>query len=89
MGQASVISVAVQGYGIVIWESDGAWRTFTPSDSMSATLATRVEIALDDLPLGSDERAVTAALLSIAGAHLLAVDCDHAPGECPGEDDLR
>jgi hypothetical protein len=56
---------------------------------MSATLATRVEIALDDLPLGSDERAVTAALLSIAGAHLLAVDCDHAPGECPGEDDLR
>ena len=31
-----MISIAVQGYGIVIWDGDGEWRTFTPSDSMSA-----------------------------------------------------
>jgi hypothetical protein len=80
-----MISVAVQGYGIVIWEGDGEWRTFTASDSMSATLAARVEIALgESLSLTSDE-AVCAALLSIHGAHLLAVDCDHGPGGCEGE----
>jgi hypothetical protein len=81
-----MISVAVQGYGIVIWDGDGEWRTFTASDSMSAMLAARVQIALDELgPSDEDERAVTAALLSISGAHLFAVDCDHGPGECPGE----
>ncbi len=81
-----MISIAVQGYGIVIWEGDGEWRTFTPSDSMSAVLAARVEQALECLPspAGSDE-AVCSALLSIAGAHLLAVDCDHGPGGCDGE----
>jgi hypothetical protein len=81
-----MISVAVQGYGIVIWDGDGEWRTFTASDSMSAMLAARVQIALDELlPSDEDESAVTAALLSITGAHLFAVDCDHEPGQCPGE----
>jgi hypothetical protein len=81
-----MISVAVKGYGIVIWDSEGAWRTFTASDTLSALLATRVEIALDDFP-GSTEsdEAACAALLSIDGAHLLAVDCDHGPGGCEGE----
>jgi len=81
-----VISVAVKGYGIVIWDGDGEWRTFTPSATLSALLATRVEMALDELPLRTDsEDAVCAALLSIDGAHLLAVDCDHEPGGCDGE----
>ena len=80
-----MISVAVRGYGIVIWDAAG-WRTFTASDTLSALLATRVEIALGDFP-GSTEsdEAVCAALLSIDGAHLLAVDCDHGPGGCEGE----
>jgi hypothetical protein len=81
-----MISVAVKGYGIVIWSGEGEWRTFTASDTLSALLATRVEIALQEAPgsLESD-RAVCAALLSIDGAHLLAVDCDHGPGGCEGE----
>jgi hypothetical protein len=84
-----VISIAVQGYGIVIWDGDGEWRTFTASASMSAVLATRVEMALDTIPSAipvSDE-AVCSALLSISGAHLLAVDCDHGPGGCDGENE--
>lgn len=81
-----MISIAVQGYGIVIWSGAGEWRTYTASDSLSAVLATRVEIALDSLvPQDESEEAVCSALLTIAGAHLLAVDCDHAPGECDGE----
>jgi hypothetical protein len=81
-----MISIAVQGYGIVIWNGADDWRTYTASDSVSALLATRVELALETLssPNEGDE-AVCSALLSIAGAHLLAVDCDHAPGECDGE----
>jgi hypothetical protein len=89
MGQAdTMISVAVKGYGIVIWRGDGEWRTFTASDTLSALLSTRVEIALEDHPaaMESDE-AICAALLSIDGAHLLAVDCDHGPGGC--EDELE
>ena len=81
-----MISVAVKGYGIVIWDGDGEWRTFTPSDALSAILATRVEMALDTLPTSDEsDEVVCSALLTIAGAHLLAVDCDHAPGECDGE----
>jgi len=81
-----MISVAVHGYGIVIWDGDGEWRTFTPSDQMSAALAARVELALDTLPHAPHtDEAVCSALLSIAGAHLLAVDCDHDPGGCDGE----
>lgn len=81
-----MISIAVQGYGIVIWSGAGEWRTYTASDSISAVLATRVEIALGALPSpDQSQEAVCSALLTIAGAHLLAVDCDHAPGECDGE----
>jgi hypothetical protein len=85
-----MISIAVQGYGIVIWDGDGEWRTFAPSDSMSALLAARVEIALQELPSPHEsDEVVCSALLSIAGAHLLAVDCDHGPGGCEGEADLN
>ncbi len=80
-----MISIAVKGYGIVIWDDDGEWRTFTASDALSAMLATRVEIALDEHPDADSQDAVCAALLSIDGAHLLAVDCDHGPGGCEGE----
>lgn len=80
-----MISVAVQGYGIVIWDGDGEWRTFTASDAMSATLATRVEMALEASGLPATDEGVCAALLSIHGAHLLAVDCDHGPGGCDGD----
>jgi hypothetical protein len=81
-----MISIAVQGYGIVIWNGAGEWRTYTASDSISAVLATRVEMALDALPSPDEsDEVVCSALLTIAGAHLLAVDCDHAPGECDGE----
>jgi hypothetical protein len=81
-----MISIAVQGYGIVIWSRTGEWRTYTASDSISAVLSARVEMALDSLiPPDQGEDAVRSALLTIAGAHLLAVDCDHAPGECDGE----
>lgn len=81
-----MISVAVKGYGIVIWRGDGEWRTFTSSDTLSALLSTRVQIALDEysVPIESED-AIRAALLSIDGAHLLAVDCDHGPGGCDGE----
>jgi hypothetical protein len=80
-----MISVAVQGYGIVIWDGDGEWRTFTASDALSATLAARVDNALRDSDSLTSDEAVCAALLSIHGAHLLAVDCDHGPGGCEGE----
>ena len=87
MGQAfTMISIAVQGYGIVIWNGAGEWRTYTASDSISAVLASRVEMALGALSSAdASDDAVCSALLTIAGAHLLAIDCDHAPGECDGE----
>ena len=80
-----MISVAVQGYGIVIWDGDGEWRTFTASDALSATLAARVDLALRASDTLTSDEAVCAALLSIHGAHLLAVDCDHGPGGCDEE----
>jgi len=81
-----MISIAVQGYGIVIWNGAGDWRTYTASDSLSAVLAARVEMALGALSSQAEsDEVVCSALLGIAGAHLLAVDCDHAPGECDGE----
>jgi hypothetical protein len=85
-----MFSVAVKGYGIVIWDDDGMWRTFGANESMSATLSARVELALADLelPLTSEE-AVCAALLSISGAHLLAVDCGHGPNDCCDDDALN
>lgn len=80
-----MFSVAIQGYGIVIWDGDGEWRTFGATDSHSAMLAARVEAALESVPVPSDDLDVREALLSISGAGLLSADCDHAPGECDGE----
>jgi hypothetical protein len=85
-----MFSVAVKGYGIVIWDDDGGWRTFGANESMSATLSARVELALEDLAPGyRSEEAVCSALLGIAGAHLLAVDCDHGPDGCGADDSLN
>jgi hypothetical protein len=80
-----MFSVAVRGYGIVIWDGDGEWRTFGATDALSATLATRVDGALDAMPVFATEADVRDALLAISGAGLLSADCDHAPGECEGE----
>ena len=80
-----MISVAVKGYGIVIWDADGEWRTYTASDQLSALLATRVEIALHEHGAVATDDDACQALLTINGAHLLAVDCDHGPGGCEGE----
>lgn len=84
-----MISVAVRGYGIVIWDRDGEWRTFSTTDAMSATLAARVEQALLEVEPGTEsDETVCAALLGIAGAHLMAVECDHGPGsDCSRDDD--
>jgi hypothetical protein len=84
-----MFSVAVKGYGIVIWDDDGMWRTFGANESMSATLSARVELALREIEHDSfSEDDVCAALLGIAGAHLLSVDCTHGPDDrC--EDDSR
>ena len=85
-----MFSVAVKGYGIVIWDDDGMWRTYGANESMSATLSARVEMALDTLEPGyRNEDAVCSALLSIAGAHLLSVDCSHGPNDCCDEDSLN
>jgi hypothetical protein len=85
-----MFSVAVKGYGIVIWGDDGEWRTFGANEWMNATLAARVEMALEDLSPGTNtEEAVCSALLSISGAHLLAVDCDHGPDGCGRDDALN
>ena len=83
-----MFSVAVKGYGIVIWDGDGQWRTFAPSASLSTMLAARVQFALQTGPAASDEREAREALLGISGAGLLSIDCDHAPGECDGEEPI-
>jgi hypothetical protein len=77
-----MFSVAVRGYGIVIWDGDGEWRTFGASESLSATLAARVEYALELVPVAATEGDVREALLAIAGAGLLSADCQHGPGDC-------
>jgi hypothetical protein len=79
-----MISVAVRGYGIVIWDEEHGWRTFSSSESMSAMLANRVEMALRSMPIDSEDEACEA-LLTMTGAHLLARSCDHGPGECDSE----
>jgi hypothetical protein len=80
-----VISVAVMGYGIVIWDAEG-WRVFSTTDYRSAILAARVEQALGTLSAISED-AVRDVLLDITGACLLAEECAHGPGEC--EDSIR
>jgi hypothetical protein len=80
-----MFSVAVKGYGIVIWDGDGEWRVFSATTSLSATLTARVEFALDSVAVPSDETDIREALLSLSGAGLLSADCEHGPGECDGE----
>jgi hypothetical protein len=80
-----MFSVAIKGYGIVIWDDDDSWRVFSPSDTLGAMLAARVQYALQTVPAPADQREAREALLQIAGAGLLSTDCDHAPGECDGE----
>ena len=83
-----MFSVAVKGYGIVIWDGDGVWRTFGATESLSATLTARVENALEMVPTSGTETDVREALLSLSGAGLLSADCEHGPGECDGEESL-
>ena len=83
-----MFSVAVKGYGIVIWDGDGEWRTFGATESLSATLTARVEHALEMVPTSGTETDVRDALLSLSGAGLLSADCEHRPGECDGEESL-
>lgn len=80
-----MFSLAVRGYGIVIWAGAGEWRTFGANESLSATLAARVEQALASVPALADEHEIREALLAISGAGLLSADCEHGPGECDGE----
>jgi hypothetical protein len=80
-----MFSVAIKGFGIVIYDDAGGWRVFSQSDSLSARLATRVEFALQTVPAAAHEQEAREALLAIAGAGLLSASCDHAPGECDGE----
>jgi hypothetical protein len=83
-----MFSVAVKGYGIVIWDGDGEWRTFGATESLSATLTARVENALEMVPTSGTETDIREALLSLSGAGLLSADCEHGPGECDGEESL-
>jgi hypothetical protein len=76
-----MISVAVRGYGIVIWDEEQGWRTFSSSESMSSVLSSRVEMALRSMHIDSEDE-VCEALLTMTGAHLLARSCDHDPGDC-------
>ncbi|MEA2651218.1 MAG: hypothetical protein QOI85_939 [Chloroflexota bacterium] len=80
-----MFSIAVKGYGIVIWDGDGQWRTFGATESLSATLTARVENALEMVPTAGTETDVREALLMLSGAGLLSADCEHGPGECDGE----
>lgn len=79
-----MFSVAVRGYGIVVWD-DGQWRTFSASESLSATLAARVENALEPIAYGYEDD-VRDALLAMSGTTLLAEECDHGRGCCDGGD---
>ena len=81
----NVFSVAVKGYGIVVWD-EGQWRTFSSSESLSSVLAARVENALGRIAYGYEED-VRDALLGMSGTVLLAEECDHGSG-CCDEGDL-
>ena len=78
-----MFSVAVKGYGIVLWE-DGQWRTFSASESLAATLAARVEHALEPIAYGY-EADIRDALVAMPGAALLMEECGGGPGCCDGD----
>lgn len=81
-----MFSVAVKGYGIVVWD-DGQWRTFSASESLSAVLSARVENALKPIAYGYEED-IRDALLAMAGTALLAEECDQEP-RCCDDGDLQ
>ena len=83
-----MISVAIQGFGIVIWDGDSRWRTFAPTESLASILNARVELALGVPHHLGDREQATAALLQITGSRLLAVECGHGPGECDDAVDI-
>lgn len=83
-----MISVAVKGYGIVIWDDADGLRTFGVSDALSAVLADRVDTVLQTVRVRSEEQ-ICEALMSLSGAHLLAQSCDHGPGGCGHDIDLN
>jgi hypothetical protein len=79
--QRTMISVAIRGYGIVVWDDTRGLRTYGITDRLSATLSDRVEHALGSLA-STDEGAIRDALLGLSGSLLLAEDCEHGPGGC-------
>ena len=79
-----MFSVALKGYGVVFWE-DGQWRTYSASESLSATLNAHVENALKPIAYGFEED-IRDALLEMSGSLLLADRCEHGPGCCGGGD---
>lgn len=76
-----MISVAVKGYGVVIWDGHDHWRTFGASEGRTASLSARVDTALRSVPSFADHD-VLDALLSISGAQLLAMGPECAEGLC-------
>jgi hypothetical protein len=76
-----MISVAVKGYGVVIWDGSDHWRTFGASDVRTASLSARVDSALRTARSFADHD-VLDALLSISGAELLAMGPECAEGIC-------
>ena len=75
-----MFSVAVKGYGIVLYD-EGQWRTFSPSESLSTILNARVENALRLIAYGYEED-IRDAMLQMSGTVLLSESCDHGPGCC-------
>jgi hypothetical protein len=74
-----MISVAIKGYGIVMWDDARGLRTYGISDHLSATLSARVEHALGRL-VSTDEAGIRDVLMELSGSLLLADDPDHGPG---------
>jgi hypothetical protein len=86
--EATMISVAVKGYGVVIWDGSDHWRTFGASDVRTALLSARVDTALRTVRSFADHD-VLDALLSISGAELLAMGPECSEGLCEHGSDHR
>jgi hypothetical protein len=76
--------VAVRGYGVVVWRDPDDWKAFGRSDRLTATLSTRVQMALDASGAQSVDQARDA-LLTIAGAAILT-DIGDLPEDEPETD---
>jgi hypothetical protein len=91
-----MISVAVRGYGVVIWRTSEDWKAYGRSDRLTATLSTRVQMALGAGEVRSADEA-REALLTIAGAAILTDEddladdapADHATIEADGVVDVE